>query len=98
MRDGIILGTGLGNNEWNCSAPHGSGRILKREDVKNNYTLPHFKSAMKGIYSPSIIKNTLDGAPFAYRPLKEIADVIGETVRIDKIIKPIYNFKGQGKD
>ena len=98
MRDGIILGTGLGNNEWNCSAPHGSGRILKREDVKNNYTLPHFKSAMKGIYSPSINKNTLDEAPFAYRPLKEIADVIGETVRIDKIIKPIYNFKGQGKD
>ena len=93
MRDGIILGTGLGNTDWNCSAPHGSGRIIKREDVKNNYTLSHFKSSMKGIYSPSIDKDTLDEAPFAYRPLKEIEYVIGETVRVDKIIKPIYNFK-----
>ena len=27
MRDGIILGTGLGNTDWNYSAPHGAGRI-----------------------------------------------------------------------
>lgn len=39
MRDGIILGTGLGNADWNYSAPHGAGRILKREDVKNNFTV-----------------------------------------------------------
>lgn len=32
MRDGILLGTGKGNPNWNCSAPHGSGRIMKRED------------------------------------------------------------------
>lgn len=97
MRDGIILGTGLGNKEWNCSAPHGSGRILKREDVKNNYTLSHFKSAMKGVYSPSISKDTLDEAPFAYRSLDDIREVIGDTVKIHKVIKPIYNFKA-GKE
>ena len=44
MRDGIILGTGLGNKDWNCSAPHGSGRIMKREDVKNSFTVSSFKS------------------------------------------------------
>lgn len=33
MRDGVILGTGKGNPEWNYSAPHGSGRLLKRTDV-----------------------------------------------------------------
>ena len=93
MRDGIILGTGLGNTEWNCSAPHGSGRVLKREDVKKNYTLSHFKSAMKGIYSPSICKETLDETPFAYRQLADIEDTITKTVKIDKIITPIYNFK-----
>lgn len=97
MRDGIILGTGLGNTDWNCSAPHGSGRILKREDVKSHYTLSHFKSAMKGIYSPSINKDTLDEAPFAYRDIKEIEDAIKETVKIERIIKPIYNFKANGK-
>ena len=94
MRDGIILGKGLGNKAWNCSAPHGSGRIMKREDVRRNFTLSHFKSAMKGIYSPSICSETLDEAPFAYRSIEDIMDVIGETVRIENVIRPIYNFKG----
>ncbi len=95
MRDGIILGTGLGNSEWNYSAPHGAGRIAKREDIAANHTLAEFKSVMKGIYSPSISKATLDEAPFAYRSLEEIQDVIQETVRIEKVIRPIYNFKAE---
>ena len=97
MRDGIILGTGLGNTEWNCSAPHGSGRIMKREDVKNNFTVSAFKTEMKGIYSSCIGKDTLDEAPFAYRPIDEIAEVISDTVTINKIIRPVYNFKAGGQ-
>ena len=97
MRDGIILGTGLGNKDWNCSAPHGSGRIMKREDVKNSFTVSSFKSEMKGIYSSCIGKDTLDEAPFAYRPVSDIADVISDTVKIDKIIRPVYNFKAGGE-
>ena len=93
MRDGIILGTGLGNTDWNCSAPHGSGRIMKREDIKNHYTVSSFKSEMKGIYSSCIGKETLDEAPFAYRALNDIAEVIRDTVTITNIIKPVYNFK-----
>lgn len=93
MRDGIILGTGRGNTDWNCSAPHGSGRILKREDIKNHYAVSSYKSEMKGIYSSCIGKETLDEAPFAYRALDEIAEVIGETVTIHKVIRPVYNFK-----
>lgn len=96
MRDGILLGTGLGNAEWNCSAPHGSGRIMKREEVKNHFTVSSFKSEMKGIYSSCIGKGTLDEAPFAYRSLGDITDVIGETVTIDRIIRPVYNFKAGG--
>lgn len=98
MRDGIILGTGLGNKDWNCSAPHGAGRIMKREDIKNHFTVSSFKSEMKGIYSSCISKDTLDEAPFAYRAVDEITEVIKDTVTIDKIIKPIYNFKaGNGR-
>lgn len=97
MRDGIILGKGKGNEDWNCSAPHGSGRILKREDVKSHYTLSHFKSEMKGIYSSCIHKDTLDEAPFAYRGLDEIAEAISDTVMIEKVIRPLYNFKAGSK-
>ncbi len=93
MRDGILLGTGLGNPDWNYSAPHGAGRIMKREDVKANYTVSSFKSAMKGIYSSCISKDTLDEAPFAYRNIDSIRDVISDTVSVEKVIKPIYNFK-----
>ncbi|OUN91270.1 RtcB family protein [Blautia sp. An46] len=96
MCDGILLGTGLGNTEWNCSAPHGSGRIMKRKEVKQNFTVSTFKSKMKGIYSSCISKETLDEAPFAYRDLEDIADVIGETVTIDRILRPVYNFKAGG--
>lgn len=93
MRDGIILGTGLGNKEWNYSAPHGAGRIMKREDIKANYTVSQFKNEMKGIYSSCIGKDTLDEAPFAYRNLDAILDAVTETVTIDKVIRPVYNFK-----
>lgn len=97
MRDGIILGTGLGKEEWNASAPHGAGRIMKREDVKVNYTVSSFKTSMKGIYSSTIGKDTLDEAPFAYRGIDEIVEAIGDTVKIDRIIKPVYNFKAGDK-
>ena len=93
MRDGIILGTGLGNTNWNCSAPHGSGRLMKREDIKTHFTVSAYKNEMKGIYSSCINKNTLDEAPFAYRRINEIAKAIKDTVKIDNIIRPIYNYK-----
>lgn len=93
MKDGIIIGKGLGNPDWNYSAPHGSGRIMKREDIKSNYTVSQFKSEMKGIYSSCIGKDTLDEAPFAYRSLDMIRDTIKDIVEITNILKPIYNYK-----
>ena len=93
MKDGIILGIGKGNAEWNYSAPHGSGRRLKREDVKDRHTVSEFKKEMKGIYSSCIGADTLDEAPFAYRSITEIVEQIKDTVEITEILKPVYNFK-----
>lgn len=98
MRDGIILGTGLGNEDWNCSAPHGSGRLYKRSEVKEHHTVSEFKKVMEGIHSICVNKDTLDEAPFAYRKIDDITEVIGDTVMIDRIIKPVYNFKAGGKN
>ena len=96
MRDGIILGVGKGNPEWNFSAPHGAGRILSRSEVKNHHTVSEFKKAMDGIYSSTVGSGTLDEAPFAYRCIDEIQEAIGDTVEIQKILKPIYNYKAKG--
>ena len=93
MRDGVILGVGKGNAQWNFSAPHGSGRKLKREDVKNQYTVSEFKKEMKGIYSSCVGADTLDEAPFAYRSMTEIAEQIKDTVEVTEMLKPVYNFK-----
>lgn len=93
MKEGIILGIGKGNEEWNYSAPHGSGRRLKREDVKNRYTVSEFKKEMKGIYSSCVGAETLDEAPFAYRSISEIEEQIKDTVEMTEICKPVYNFK-----
>ena len=97
MRDGVIFGTGLGNEDWNYSAPHGAGRVMKRQDVKASFTVSQYKKEMKGIYSTCIGKGTLDEAPFAYRNIGQIADAIKETVKVDKILKPVYNFKAGGE-
>lgn len=98
MRDGILLGTGKGNEDWNCSAPHGSGRIYKRSEVKNYHTVSEFKKAMEGIHSICVNKDTLDESPFAYRAMGDIMEVISDTVTIDKVIKPVYNFKAGTKN
>lgn len=95
MRDGILLGVGKGNADWNYSAPHGAGRKMKREDVKARFTVSQFKTEMKGIYSSCIGKGTLDEAPFAYRNLQEIEEQIGDTTKIRSRIKPVYNFKAE---
>ena len=97
MKEGIILGKGRGNPEWNFSAPHGSGRIMKREDVKKRFTVSAFKKSMKGIYSSCIGDGTLDEAPFAYRSLEEIKDAVAPSVEITSILKPLYSFKAGGE-
>lgn len=93
MRDGCIIGIGKGNNDWNQSAPHGAGRIMSRMKAKETFNLDEYKESMNGIYTTSVNEETIDEAPFVYKPMKEIIDCISDTVDIIKIIKPIYNFK-----
>lgn len=93
MRDGIILGMGKGNSDWNYSAPHGAGRILSRGQAKEKISLDEFKDSMKDVFTTCIGQSTLDEAPQAYKPINDIVDNITDTVEIIDILKPIYNFK-----
>lgn len=93
MRDGVILGVGKGNKDWNESAPHGAGRIGSRESIRSQFTVSQFKKEMNGIYSSCIGPDTLDEAPFAYRAMEEIKNIVQDTIAIQKILKPVYNFK-----
>lgn len=93
MRDGCIIAVGKGNEDWNCSAPHGAGRIMSRSKAKENISLEEYQESMKGIFTTSVQKSTIDESPMAYKPAQEIIDNIKDTVDIIDIIKPLYNFK-----
>lgn len=93
MRDGSILAVGKGNPEWNYSAPHGAGRIMSRTKARERLNLNEYREAMKGVYTTCVNESTLDEAPFAYKSLVDIIDVIRDSVDILDIMKPIYNFK-----
>lgn len=93
MRDGSLICTGKGNTDWNCSAPHGAGRLMSRSQAKQNFTVSEFKKQMNGIYTTSVNAQTLDECPMAYKSIDDIVNNIGDTVEINGIIKPIYNFK-----
>ena len=95
MRDGSIIAVGKGNKDWNNSAPHGAGRLMSRRKAKETFNLEEFKKSMEDIYSTSVLEETIDEAPFVYKPMQEIIDNIQDTVEIEKIIKPIYNFKAK---
>ncbi len=93
MRDGSLICIGKGNPDWNFSAPHGAGRLFSRSGAKQSFTVSQFKKEMQGIYTTSVNQNTLDECPMAYKSLNDIVDNIGDTVEIQAIVKPIYNFK-----
>jgi tRNA-splicing ligase RtcB len=93
MRDGSIIARGKGNADWNFSGPHGAGRLMSRSKAKELVNLDEFKDTMKDIWTTSVNQSTLDESPFAYKPIEEILDNVGESVDIVDIIKPLYNFK-----
>ena len=97
MRDGSLICTGKGNPDWNCSAPHGAGRVLSRGEARATLTLSEFKKQMEGIYSTSVSRDTIDESPMAYKSVDDIVSNIGDTVDINDVIKPIYNFKAGGE-
>ena len=96
MRDGSIIGIGKGDEDWNCSAPHGAGRLMSRAKAKERFTVAEFEKQMSGIYTTSVNQETLDECPMAYKSMEVITENIEPTVKILKIIKPVYNFKAGG--
>lgn len=93
MRDGSLICVGRGNPEWNCSAPHGAGRLFSRGAARNAFTVEDYAREMRGIYTTSVGTDTLDECPMAYKPMEAIVSNIGPTVDVVKIIRPVYNFK-----
>lgn len=94
MRDGILVCIGKGNEDWNCSAPHGAGRLYSRKQARHKFSLEQYETSMDGIYTTCVNFDTIDEAPFAYKDMEEIISCIQPTVTVKERLVPIYNFKG----
>ena len=93
MRDGSLLCVGKGNEDWNCSAPHGAGRIMSRSKARESISMESFRESMAGVYTTSVCESTIDESPMAYKSMNEIINNIKDTVDILDVLKPVYNFK-----
>lgn len=95
MAEGSVLGQGLGNPDWNYSAPHGAGRVMSRSKAKASIDVDRFAKTMRdaGVWSSCVGKETLDEAPMAYKRSEGILESLKGTVAVSQILKPIYNFK-----
>jgi RNA-splicing ligase RtcB len=98
MAEGVILGRGKGNPEWNYSAPHGAGRLLARGEAKRQLKMEDFKESMTGVWSSCVGVGTIDESPQAYKGSQYILDRIGDTVEVLEVVKPVYNFKAGGEE
>ncbi len=95
MADGSLICIGKGNADWNCSAPHGAGRLMSRSQAMKTLSLEEYRKQMEGIYTTTATMKTLDESPMAYKGMDEIVENIAPTAEIIKIIRPVYNFKAE---
>jgi RNA-splicing ligase RtcB len=92
MSEGAVLGRGKGSAAWNHSAPHGSGRKKARTDARS-LSLDEYRKEMRGVWSSVVCKDTLEESPMAYKRARDILPFIGETVEVERRLKPLYNYK-----
>ena len=66
---------------------------MKRSQAKEQIRMDEYEEAMKGIYTTSVSRGTLDESPMAYKPMEMILPYLGETADVEDLLKPVYNFK-----
>ncbi len=98
MRDGILLCRGKGNERWNESSAHGSGRMITRQKaIKNKVAIvKRLEKEMteNDIYTSGIYTAFIDEAPECYKDSELIKELIEPSVEIIEQLKPILNIKG----
>lgn len=95
MAFGCAVGRGKSKSDYNFSAPHGAGRIMSRTDAVHKISKEAYEKSMKGVYTTSVSKHTLDESPMVYKKPKMILENIKDLVNINFFMKPVYNIKAE---
>lgn len=98
MSNGTLVCEGTSNENANWSAPHGSGRLLKRSDAKQIVEKDDLEAVMEDVYV-NVEETSVSEAPQVYKDadflLEQLSHGDGETplaVPIDHLT-PIHNIK-----
>lgn len=104
MRDGLLMAKGLGNPEWNWSAAHGCGRVLTRRAAgkggvskrDREAAVRRFREEMGDVESDSIVAETLDERPSAYREPAIVLAALGPTLDMENstVLPSLVSAKG----
>ena len=89
-RDGTMLCRGLGNRAWNCSAPHGAGRIMSRKKAISTISKSKAEDVMSDVYA-SVTPQ--DESPLCYKDADMIKNAIQDTCSVEDVFIPLINFK-----
>lgn len=97
MAEGILLCEGKGNEDWNYSSAHGTGRQITRESaIKRKVVIQkRLEKILKenGVYTSNIIRLLVDEAPECYKDSDLVIERIKPSVNIKEHLKPFINIK-----
>ena len=93
MADGVAIYEGLSNEDWNFSAPHGTGRRMSRKKAREQLSMDQYHSNMSLVYSTSVCPGTLDEAPAAYKDTEEVMYFMLPTCKMLHYLAPLINIK-----
>lgn len=93
MRDGVAVCKGKGNQDWNCSCSHGSGRKMSRAQARKNISMDDYAVTMQNVYSTSVNHSTIDESPQAYKDTDEIKSLIADTCDVLYVMPSKINIK-----
>jgi tRNA-splicing ligase RtcB len=94
MATGSFIVEGLGSPASYCSASHGAGRRLSRNQARRQLTGKSLETAMAGIAWNRQPDALLDEHPDAYKDLGEVMESQRDLVRIRHRLTTLLNYKG----
>ncbi len=87
MTDTGLLVTGLGCEEALCSASHGAGRAMSRQDARNSFSryALNRQLAQRGV---TLLGGSTEEAPDAYKSIDEVLAASGKLIKVVGRIHP----------
>lgn len=87
--------TGRGNAQSLCSASHGAGRAMSRDEARRRVSAAELLRQMSGVsFDARRMRHLTEEAPTAYKDVRAVLRAESELVRIVRRLRPVLSYKG----